>query len=104
MPSGEITELPAHLPPWGRILWARYWRLSEQVDRQAATIARLKEIILSTQADVDALTTELAAATQRIVDEITALENANPALDLSALKTAVDALDAVVPVPVDPNA
>jgi hypothetical protein len=25
-----ITELPAHLPAWGRILWARYWHMSER--------------------------------------------------------------------------
>jgi hypothetical protein len=72
------------------------------VERLTATVAHLKEIIMATQADVDALTTELAAATARIQSEIADLEaavaNGQP-VDLGGLKAAVDALDAVVPAP-----
>jgi hypothetical protein len=54
---------------------------------------------MATQADVDALTaavsgvsTDLAAAVTNIQAEIAALQTANPALDLSALQTAVSGL------------
>lgn len=51
---------------------------------------------MSTQADADALTLRLSAATDRIVAKIAA-EGAP--VDLTALTAAVDATDAVVPVP-----
>lgn len=51
---------------------------------------------MSTQADADALTLRLSAATDRIVAKIA---TGGAPVDLTALTAAVDATDAVVPVP-----
>jgi hypothetical protein len=83
----------------------------------------MRERLMATQADVDALTqkvsdlgTALASDVTAITDEIAALQSANPSLDLSALSSAVDGLstnvdavtaipgDGSTPTPVDPGA
>ncbi|HEY5201347.1 MAG TPA: hypothetical protein VIJ31_10610 [Acidothermaceae bacterium] len=59
---------------------------------------------MSTQADIDALTTALTADDAAIATEIAALQAANPSLDLSALQAAVAATAALVPAATAPAA
>lgn len=67
------------------------------------TIKRLEGIIMSASQDaVDAVVAQLGKATDEIKAEIAALEAREPSVDLSALKTAAQALDDIVPdAPVD---
>jgi len=72
-----------------------------------AAVATLNKRINMAQSDVDAITAELQtvaadvakvasdldSSTQTLQAEIDSLANANPALDLTALKAAADALD-----------
>lgn len=83
-----------------------------------ATTTALTEMrkTMATQADIDALTTKLSdmkdhltSADAGIQAEIDALKAANPAVDVTALQSAVDALSgqvdataALVPAPVEP--
>lgn len=62
------------------------------------------EANMATQADIDALTTALTDADAAIQQEIAKLEAANPSLDLSGLKAAVDATAALVPAATTPAA
>jgi len=70
---------------------------------QTGIITQLGEKLMATQADIDALTAALAqedsdlnTAVTGIQAEIVALQNANPALDLTALSAQVDATAAAV--------
>jgi peptidoglycan hydrolase CwlO-like protein len=53
--------------------------------------------LMSQQDEINADVTELDAAVTAIQAEITKLQTANPALDLTALKTAVDAVAGIAP-------
>ena|ERR1700761_1943016 len=81
----------------------------------------MRHSFMATQQDIDALTAQvtdlgasLSSDVTAIQDEITALQSANPGVDVSALQAAVQSLsgnvDAVTalapaaPAPVDPNA
>ncbi len=70
----------------------------------------MRQGFMATQADLDALVSQVNTATADITSEIEALKNANPSLDLSGLETAVQGLqnldtsNAPAPAPVDPNA
>jgi len=75
----------------------------KQILAQLATINKKLDVIMSQQddltADVQAIqqaVTDLGTAATAIEDEITALKNANPALDLTALDTAVGSLKTAV--------
>ena len=75
----------------------------KQILAQLATINKKLDVIMSQQddlnTDVQAIqqaVTDLGTAAASIEDEITALKNANPALDLSALDTAVGSLKTAV--------
>jgi chromosome segregation ATPase len=60
-------------------------------------IERRLEILMSQQDEINADVTELDAAVTAIQAEITQLQQANPGLDLTALKTAVDAVAGIAP-------
>ena len=60
-------------------------------------IERRLEILMSQQDEINADVTELDGAVTAIQAEIASLQAANPALDLTALKTAVDAVAAIPP-------
>jgi len=60
-------------------------------------VERRLEILMSEQAEIDADVTELNGAVTAIQAEIAQLQQANPALDLTALKTAVDAVAGIAP-------
>lgn len=61
---------------------------------------------MTTQADIDNLTTEISTATDEITTEIANLQTANPSIDTTALQAAADKLKALgdtnAPAPVDP--
>jgi cob(I)alamin adenosyltransferase len=61
------------------------------------SIFKLGELMAVQQSDLDALTTALTADDAAILSEITALQQANPNLDLTALTAAVAATAALVP-------
>jgi len=74
-----------------------------KLDQILSLLATIGET-MATQADIDALTaqvqkvqTEVMGAVQVLKDEIAALQNQNPALDLTALSSAVQALDDLNP-------
>lgn len=91
-----------HMPEWARILWRRYWELSAQVDRLSSREHHLEDT-MATQADIDALTTQVQAidtAVAAAVNTLTADDSAiaqalaavaqqNPDLDLSGVQAAV---------------
>ena len=58
--------------------------------------ARL-EMLMTQQEEINADVAELNSADDEILAEIAKLQAANPALDLTALKTAVDAVAAIAP-------
>jgi hypothetical protein len=58
--------------------------------------ARL-EMLMTQQEEINADVAELDAAVTAIQAEIAQLQQQNPALDLTALKTAVDAVAAIAP-------
>lgn len=60
-------------------------------------IEKRLEILVSQQDEINADVTELDGAVTAIQAEIAALQAANPALDLTALKTAVDAVAGIAP-------
>lgn len=67
---------------------------------------RIERLIrMATQAEIDAVTSEITDAAGRIQDKIAELETANPGLDLSGLKAEADALAGIVPaaLPTDPT-
>jgi hypothetical protein len=55
------------------------------------------DIVMSQQDDINADVTELTTAVAAIAAEIAALQAANPTLDLTALKAAVDSAAALAP-------
>lgn len=59
---------------------------------------------MATQAEIDAITSEVTDAAGRIQAKLAELETANPGIDLSGLKAEADALAAVVPAPAPPAA
>ena len=65
--------------------------------RALTTIQQKLDVIMSQQDEVNADVTELTAAVTAIQAEIAALQAANPALDLTALKSAVDSVAAIAP-------
>lgn len=107
---------------WGFVthseLDRRLRELWDYVLGQAKLINKLGEQAVVAQSDIDALTAEvtqedsdLNSAVTAIQAEIVALQQANPALDLSglqsevdAVKTAVAAAAALVPAPPTPPA
>jgi peptidoglycan hydrolase CwlO-like protein len=60
-------------------------------------IERKVDLIMSEQAEIDQDVAELNTAVTNIQAEIAALQAANPALDLSALQTAIAAVAAIAP-------
>jgi prefoldin subunit 5 len=60
-------------------------------------IERKVDLIMSEQSEIDQDVATLNAAVTNIQAEIAALQAANPALDLSALQTAVAAVAAIAP-------
>jgi peptidoglycan hydrolase CwlO-like protein len=60
-------------------------------------IERKVDLIMSEQSEIDQDVAELNTAVTNIQAEIAALQTANPALDLSALQTAVAAVAAIAP-------
>lgn len=71
------------------------------IERQLMTIEtsirKLGELMTVQQSDLDALTAALTADDAAILAEITALQVANPTLDLTGLTAAVAATAALVP-------
>ena len=65
--------------------------------RTLGIINQKLDVIMSQQDEINADVAELTAAVGSIQAEITALQNANPTLDLTALKSAVDAVAAIAP-------
>lgn len=79
------------------------WRRSVSRREFDSTITRIERQLMSTQADVDALTaqvsqvaTDLQTAQTTIQAEIDALAAANPALDLTGLQDALAPIDEAV--------
>lgn len=62
------------------------------------------DILMSQQDEINADVTELDTAFNDISAEIAALQAANPALDLTALKAKVDAIAAIAAPPAAPPA
>jgi hypothetical protein len=60
-------------------------------------VERRLEILMSQQDEINADVTELDTAFTAIQAEIAQLQQANPGLDLTALKTAVDAVAGIAP-------
>jgi chromosome segregation ATPase len=60
-------------------------------------VERRLEILMSQQDEINADVAELDGAVTAIQAEITQLQQANPGLDLTALKAAVDAVAAIPP-------
>ena len=69
------------------------WQVRNLLNQINAKVDKL----MSQQDEINADVTELQAANAVIVAEIAKLQAANPALDLTALKAAVDATTAIVP-------
>jgi len=97
-------QLPPDAPAWARQLygWLAVVQVqvdqhSVQVSRQGATLELLQEEVMATQADIDAVVTELNDAAEEILAKIAELEAREPQLDLSALRGAADRLRDVVP-------
>lgn len=108
-------QLPPDAPNWARQLYGWLAVVQVQVDqhsvqlsRQGATLELLQEEVMATQADIDAVVTELNDAAREIttrIDELQAQVDAGQQIDLSALKTAADRLRDVVPdAPTEPTA
>lgn len=70
--------------PWPD--WARHL---------AAHLNRIEGIAMTSQADIDNLTTEISTATDQITTEIATLQASNPGVDTSALRAAADKLKAL---------
>ena len=99
---------PQPQPPQGRYVThvefdRRLNDLWSYVLGQTGQLTQLGERLMASQADIDALTAALAqedsdlnTAVTGIQAEIVALQNANPALDLTALSAQVDATAAAV--------
>lgn len=90
-----------------KVLWRRYWHLSSQVDRHASHLHRLKEKLMATQEDLNAvaqrlsdlkttLTADDAALAQAIADLQTQAQNQGATLDLTQVNQALDDLSAQV--------
>lgn len=60
-------------------------------------VERRLEMLMSQQDEINADVAELSAADDEILAEIARLEQANPGLDLTALKAAVDRTAAIPP-------
>lgn len=84
-------------PGWFPVTRAEFLRRVESIERHLMaveeSVTRIGERLMSTQADVDALTQAVTSDVEAINAEIAALQNANPALDLSGLQTAVQSLN-----------
>jgi chaperonin cofactor prefoldin len=70
---------------------------NDRLLRELQTISQKLDVVMSQQDEIDADVVELNTAAQAILDEIAALQDANPALDLSALKAAADRVAAIAP-------
>ena len=95
------------------VLWPELRKHARALDTIKKKITKLEENIMAQQSDIDALAAALAqedsdlnTAVAGIQAEIAALQNAQPALDLSGLQSqvdamrgAVDAASALVPPP-----
>ena len=75
------------------------WVLSaiKDIQRTVHTLDANVRHLMSQQDEINQDVAELTAAVSAISAEIAALQAANPELDLSALKTAVDAVSALAP-------
>ena len=78
-------------------------RRARRYDQVLAELRNIKEIVMATQEQVDALTASIAQVSQDLASssaaiqaELDALKSANPSLDLSALEAAVAPLDDAV--------
>lgn len=67
------------------------------IQRTIHIIDRKVDHMTDQQAEINADVAELTAAVTNIQAEIAALQAANPALDLTALKAAADAVAAIAP-------
>jgi chromosome segregation ATPase len=75
----------------------RTYDLLLKLQRSIQLLHQKVDIVTSQQDEIDADVVELGNAITAIQDEITALQNANPALDLSALKAAADRVADIAP-------
>ena len=76
------------------------WNLFSQIadiQRTVHAINAKVNLMSDQQAEIDADVQELQAADANILAEIAKLQAANPALDLTALKAAVDATSQIAP-------
>lgn len=93
---GDLIEVITDLPDRAVLLsiHRHLLHIRIQLDRM--------ELKMTTQADIDALTTALTSDDAAIAQEIAALQAANPNLDLSGLQAAVAATAALVPAATAP--
>ena len=70
-----------------------------QILRSLQALHLKADIIMTQQDEINADVTELTTAAAAIQAEIAALQTANPALDLTALKAAADAVAAIAAPP-----
>lgn len=101
------NPLPTSAPAWAHRLLDWLWRVQDQVDAHSAALGRhdaainqLRKKNMATQAEIDAVVTELNAAAEEILGEIANLKaqvEAGNTLDLSALEAAAQRLADVVP-------
>lgn len=99
--------LPPGTPTWAQQLYDWLTLVQDQVDTHSATLSRnsasinqLGRRLMTTQADVDAIVTELNDAAEEILAKISDMETqvaAGQPVDLTALKAAADRLRDVVP-------
>ena len=73
------------------------WAIAADIQRTVHVINAKVDHMSDQQAEIDADVAELQAADANIAAEIAKLQAANPALDLTALKAAVDATGAIAP-------
>lgn len=73
------------------------WAQIADIQRTVHTIDANVRHLMSQQDEINADVAELQAADANILAEIAKLQAANPALDLTALKAAVDATSQIAP-------
>jgi peptidoglycan hydrolase CwlO-like protein len=78
------------------VTWNIFTQIAD-IQRVVHTINAKADKLMSQQDEINADVSELQAAAAAIAAEIAALENANPALDLSGLKAAVASVEALAP-------
>jgi hypothetical protein len=96
-----MASWPWDAPQWAQNMHAETLRHFARIETQ---LSRIEKTTMAAQEDLDALVTEISTATAAIVAEIDALDAkiaAGETVDLTGLRAAVTALDAVA-VPLAP--